>query len=326
MKKFNWGIIGPGRIARNFADAFKALPDAGIYAVASRNPERGAAFAADYGAAKVYNSYDELLRDSEVDAVYIGTPHRFHFENAKAGLLAGKPVLCEKPLTVNAVECQELIRISREQKVFLMEAVWSRYLPVYLQVREWLDRGEIGEVKLIQSTFCINAPADKADRWFNHELAGGALLDLGIYNVNLSQWIYRANPESFVAIGYLGSTNVDEVISVNMHYSNGRISQFTAALTMQASNDVFIYGSKGYIRVHPYICISTQATLYNGEKEVTVSRPLRANGYEYENEEVMRCVRDGLVESPTMTHADTLANMRLMDAIRKQVGLQYSFE
>ena len=131
---FRWGIIGPGRISRNFADGCKVVGGAQIYAVASNNPERGKQFAVDYSASRVYSSYEALAGDPDVDAVYIGTPHRFHFDNAKLCLLAGKPVLCEKPLTVNAAECEELVRIARERKVFLMEAVWSRYQPIYRQV------------------------------------------------------------------------------------------------------------------------------------------------------------------------------------------------
>lgn len=325
-RQFKWGIIGPGRIARDFAGGFKAVSNAEIYAVASNNEERGRKFADEYSAKKVYHSYAELADDPEVDAIYIGTPHRFHFDNAKLCLLAGKPVLCEKPMTVNADECEELVRISRSNKVFLMEAVWSRYLPVYAQIRDWLDTGMIGEVRLINSTFCSNMPREEGDRWFNSDVAGGALLDMGIYNVNLSQWVYGMSPESFVAHGFVGETNVDEVTSVIMHYGYGRMSQFTTGLIAQATNDMFIYGSKGYIRVHPHLCVPTEATLFDGDREITVSKPLRANGYEYENEEVMRCVKSGLLESPVMTLDETLANMHLLDGIRRQIGLRYSFE
>ena len=323
---FKWGIIGPGRISRNFADGCKVVGGAEIYAVASTNPERGQQFAKDYSANKVYTDYEALANDPDVDAVYIGTPHRYHFDNAKLCLLAGKPVLCEKPLTVNAAESEELIRISREQNVFLMEAVWSRYQPIYRQVREWLDNDAIGEVRLVSSTFCNQFPRDADDRWFNHELAGGALLDLGIYNINLSQFVYGDNPETFVVRGYIGDTNVDEVTSAVMYYSGGRISQFTTALTFNAGNDLFVYGSKGHIHVHPHICVPTRATLFDGSNETRVEKLMRANGYEYENEEVIRCVRAGLTESPGMTLAETLANMRLMDAIRREMGLRYSFE
>ncbi|MBN1379132.1 MAG: Gfo/Idh/MocA family oxidoreductase [Gammaproteobacteria bacterium] len=323
---FKWGIIGPGRIAGDFAGGFKAVSNAKIFAVASSHPQRGKKFAEDHSTDKIYNSYAALANDPDVDAVYIGTPHRFHFENARLCLLAGKPVLCEKPLTVNAAECEELIRISRERQVFLMEAVWSRYLPLYQQLREWLDNDVIGEVRLINSTFCNNVARDKDDRWFNHDLAGGALLDMGVYSVNLSQWIYGVNPESFVAQGYIGVSNVDEITSVIMHYGRGRMSQFTTSLITQAANDMLIYGSSGYIHIHPHLCVPTEATLFDGNREITVSKPLRANGYEYEIEEVIRCVQSGLLESPVMTQAETLANMRLMDDIRKQIGLRYRFE
>ncbi len=325
-KRFNWGIIGPGRISRDFANGFSAVTEAELYAVASRDKHRGQQFADEFGIAKVFSSYSEMVDDPRVDAIYIGTPHRFHYDLTKLCLQAGKPVLCEKPLTVNAAECLELIDLSQQNKVFLMEAVWSRYLPVYQQVREWLDENKIGEVRLIHSTFSGNVPRDADDRWFNAELAGGALLDMGIYNVNLSQWVYGKNPESLVAQGHVGETNVDEMTSVVMHYGQGRMSQFTTGLIAEGSNDFSIFGSQGRIRVHPHLCNSTKATLFDGKEEHTVTRPLRANGYEYEIEEATRCIRAGFLESPTMTHAETLANMRVMDDIRQQIGLQYPFE
>ncbi len=325
-KQFNWGIIGPGRISRDFAKGFVAVNEAQLFAVASRDLARGQQFADEFGIDKVLNSYEELAADPDVHAVYIGTPHRFHFDIAKLCLQAGKPVLCEKPLTVNTDECAKLLEISQQNKVFLMEAVWSRYLPVYRQVREWLDDNKIGEVRLIHSTFSGNVPRDADDRWFNSELAGGALLDMGIYNVNLSQWVYGKNPETLVAQGHVGETNVDEMTSVIMHYGEGRMSQFTTGLIADGSNDFSIFGSKGHIRVHPHLCNSTQATLFDGIQETTVTRPLRANGYEYEIEEATRCIQAGLLESSTMTHAETLANMRVLDDIRKQIHLRYPFE
>ena len=325
-KKFNWGILGPGRIAHQFADGLKVIDDATLYAVASSNLERAEAFANEYGGAKTYNSYEALINDPQVDGIYISTPHRFHFDNILQCLKGGKPVLCEKPLTVNAAETRQLIKTARENKVFLMEALWTRYLPIYSVVRQWLDDGAIGEISLMVGTFGFNAPKDKEDRWQNPELAGGTLLDMGVYPIAVSQWVMGAQPKSFVSMAHLGKTGVDELTTVLLKYENEVISQFHSSFLSNNVNDFLIYGSKGHIRIHPNFWGSTKASLVANDQELIVSRPLRAGGFEYQTEEAMRCIRAGLLESPGMSHADTLANMELMDSIRAEIGLKYPFE
>ncbi len=325
-KKFNWGILGPGRIAHEFAAGLKVIDDASLYAVASSKIERAKEFADQYGGAKTYNSYEALVNDPEVDGVYIATPHRFHFENIKLSLNAGKPALCEKPLTVNAAEARELIKLSKEKKVFLMEALWSRYLPIYPVIRKWLDDKAIGEISLMVSSFGFNAPKEADDRWQNPELAGGTLLDMGVYPIAISQWIMKKQPKSAVAMAHIGKTKVDELTTVLMKYDNDVISQFHSSFMSNHVNDFLIYGSKGYIRIHPAFWATTKATLVTDGQELTVEKPLRAGGFEYQTEEAMRCIHAGLLESPGMSHADTLANMELMDSIRAQIGLKYPFE
>jgi predicted dehydrogenase len=325
-KKFKWGILGPGRIAHQFANGLKVIDDASLYAVASSKIERAKEFADEYGGAKTYNSYEVLVNDPEVDGVYIATPHRFHFENVMLALNAGKPVLCEKPLTVNAGETKKLIETSKKNKVFLMEALWSRFLPIYSVIRKWLDEKAIGDISLMMGTFGFNAPKDKDDRWQNPELAGGTLLDMGIYPIAISQWIMQAQPKSFVTMAHIGNTGVDELTTILLKYENDVISQCHSSFMSNHTNDFLIYGSKGYIRIHPAFWGSTKASLVVDDQELTVSRPFRAGGFEYQTEEAMRCVRAGLLESPGMSHADTLANMELMDSIRAEIGLKYPFE
>lgn len=326
-KKFKWGILGPGRIAHAFADGLKVINDASLYAIASSNREKAQAFANEYGGdAKIYNTYEALVNDPEVDGVYIATPHRFHFENTMLALHAGKPVLCEKPLTVNAAETKQLIQTSHESKVFLMEALWTRYLPIYPVIRTWLDEKAIGDINLMVGTFGFNAPKEKDDRWQNPELAGGTLLDMGIYPIAISQWVMQAQPKSFVTMAHIGNTGVDELTTFSLQYENNVISQSHSSFLSNHVNDFLIYGSKGHIRIHPNFWGSTKATLTVNEQELTISRPLRASGFEYQTEEAMRCIHAGLLESPGMSHADTLANMELMDSIRAAIGLKYPFE
>lgn len=235
-ENFRWGILGPGRIAYKFADAFEVIPGAQVYAVGSRSLERAKSFAQNYGAPKAFDSYDALVNDPDVDAVYIATPHRFHFENAMLCLNAGKPVLCEKPLTVNAAQARTLFETARARKLFLMEGLWSRYFPLYRQVRQWLEAGEIGPVQLVTSTFGFTVPHNHEDRLLDHELAGGTLLDMGVYNIALSQWIFEGkNPVSFTAFSSLGETNVDELTSVSLVYADGAVSQFTCNILVPSA-------------------------------------------------------------------------------------------
>ncbi len=325
-RRFNWGIIGPGRIAHQFADGVKVIEDAALYAVASSQPERAKAFAEQHAGEKTYASYEALVNDPQVDAIYIATPHRFHFDNALLCLKAGKPVLCEKPLTVNAAEARQLIETTRANNVFLMEALWTRYLPIYQQVREWLEARLIGDLRLLVSTFGINVSKDQGDRWLNPELAGGTLLDMGVYPIAVSQWVMGQTPRSFCAQAYLGNTGVDELTTALLKYENGVISQFHSSFITNGVNDFLIYGAIGHIRIHANYWGATQATLVTTDQTITVSRPFRGGGFEYQTEEAMRCIRAGLLESPGMSHAHTLANMELMDGIRAEIGLKYPFE
>jgi predicted dehydrogenase len=325
-KNFNWGLIGPGRIAQQFADGLKVIDDAALYAVASSSLERASAFAEKYGGEKTYASYEALVSDPQVDAIYIATPHRFHFENILLCLNAGKPVLCEKPLTVNAAETKKLIETSRAKNVFLMEALWTRCLPIYQQIRQWLDAGVIGEVKFMSSTFGFVVPKTTDDRWLNPELAGGTLLDMGIYPISVSQWVTGQEPESFSVQSLLGKTGVDELTAVILKYPNGVVSQFNSNFLVANVNDFFIYGTQGRIRIHPNYWGASSATLTTEGQELTVTKPLTGGGFEFQTQEAMRCIRAGLLESPRISHAQTLANMELMDKIRAKIGLKYPFE
>ena len=321
-----WGVIGPGRIAHRFAQALDEVEGTKLVAVASRSPERGRDFAQRYGATAYYDSNEALVSDPEVDAIYIATPHRFHHAQARLCLEAGKPVLCEKPFTVNAAQAADLIQLAQAKGLFLMEALWSRYLPIYPHVRGWLDGGEIGAIRLVSSVFCFRPARDPADRKFNHELAGGALLDLGVYNVSLSQWAIRNDPSAVVALAQLGDTGVDELTAVTLVYPEGVVSQFTCSFLVDGVNTFTIYGTDGFVRIGPDFWQSTQATLSVHGRESVATLPFRRNGFEYQIEEAVGCIRSGKGESEGMPLAATLANMKTMDQIREQIGLRYTFE
>jgi len=323
---FKWGIIGPGRIAKKFASAVWKIPSASIYAVASRSSKDPEQLKQTFHAEKYYSSYEELAADKEVDAIYIATPHRFHYENTRLCLDAEKAVLCEKPLTVNAKQADELIRLSQLKQIFLMEALWTRFLPIYGQVRQWLDAGEIGIIRNAESTFGYIAPRNAQDRLLNLQLAGGALLDIGVYNTALTQWVFRKPPQTITAVGQIGETGIDETVSTIMSYENGAFAQFTCSFQAQMLNQFVITGTNGIIIVHPNFWEASQASLIKNGKTKTVKRQLEINGFEYQIKASMRAIREGAIDCPQMMQSDTLANMRTMDTIRQQIGLRYPFE
>lgn len=323
---FKWGIIAPGRIAHNFAKGLKVIDDAELYAVASSDISRAKAFADIFdGAEKTYGSYAELIADPEVDAIYIANPHRFHYNSVEMCLKAGKPVLCEKPLTVTAAESERLFALAEAEGVFLMEALWSRFLPVWQQVRSWLDDEIIGDVKVINSSFGFNIPNDIDDRLLNLDLAGGVLLDMGIYNVAMSQFVMGRDPISVMADGIVGETGVDVRSSGLLNYG-GPVSMFTSNFQAQTANDMTISGTEGSIVIDAEFWAAQKATLtIHGGNTTIIEKPFRASGFEYQIEEAMRCIRQGKLQSDVIPWKDTLGNMRTMDQILSQIGVEYPF-
>ncbi len=325
-KTFNWGIIGPGRIAEKFAEAVQKIPGAALHAIASRSAKDPTALAKSFGAEKCYGSYEALAEDPDVDAIYIATPHRFHYENVKLCLEAEKAVLCEKSFTVNAAQAEELFTISQNKQLFVMEALWTRFLPIYESIRSWINAGEIGELRHVYSTLGFVAKRDPNDRLLNIALAGGTVLDLGVYTSGLSQWVMGENPQQIQASGYIGETGVDETINVTYQYGNNASAQFCCTFAFEPPNQLLIYGSKGRISVHTSFVSGSEASLEKGKQRKTIQKPLKINGFEYQIEASMQAIRDGRLDCPQMTQADTLGNMRALDAIRKQIGLNYPFE
>jgi len=335
---FAWALIGPGKIARRFAGAVSGMPGSELRAVLGRDATRTADFAAnctniDGSRPVVARSIDELLADPRIDGIYIATPHAQHGEWVRQCLDAGKPVLCEKPLVPNLAQGRALVHLASARQVFLMEAVWTRFLPIYAVVARWLRDGAIGELRAMQSSFCFPAPFEPAGRLYNPALAGGALLDIGIYNLTVTRWVLQAalgacpEPLSIHATGVLAPTGVDQRVTATLQFPGGLDSQFICGLDGCAENALTIIGERGVIKLPTRFWQATEALLQRwDEPQQHVQEPFRVNGFEYEIEEAQRCIRAGLIESPRMTHADTLATLGWMDEIRRQVGVRYPFE
>ncbi len=340
-----WAIVGPGKIAHQFAGAVAALPHTHVRSVYGRNRANAQAFA-DHWTPKaaapgdtvhVATSLDELLADPGVHAVYVATPHAQHGAAVRAALLAGKAVLCEKPLVAHLAEGEQLVALARERGVFLMEALWTRFLPAYQVAGRWLHEGAgpgvIGPVRAIQSSFCFNTPFDATHRNFDPALAGGALLDLGVYNLAITRWVLEPapgrcpEPVHMQAHAVLAPTGVDQRLAATLVFDGGVTSQFVCGFDASSDNTMHILGERGSIVFRRGFSYATEVVLnLPGQAQQVVAAPFRVNGFEYEVEEALRCMRAGLLESPQMPHAESLALLRWMDALRRQVGVRYPFE
>ena len=323
---FRWGILGTGSIAKQFAKGLKALPDHALAAVGSRSQASADAFATEQGAARAHASYEALVADPAIDAIYVATPHPLHRANTVLALDHGKAVLCEKPFAVNAVEAEAMVAAAGRNRRFLMEAMWTRFLPATRQVAAWLASGAIGDVRMLNVDFGFRCGWDPTSRILAPALAGGALLDVGIYTLDYAHLVFGCQPASFAAKAHLGETGVDEQTAILASYPGGALAALTCAVRTNTPQDVWIHGSEGRIHV-PSFWRATSATLMpDGKEAQTVTLPFIGNGYEYQAIEVARCVREGRRESDVMPLAETLATMRTMDAIRAQIGLRYPMD
>lgn len=326
MADFNWGILGPGRIARKFANCVNLLKGSTLHAIASQSSKDIKGLKKELKAKIGYNSYEELVQDKEVQAIYIATPHRFHYENAYLCLTHNKPVLIEKSITVNRVEMQRLLDISTEMNIFMMEAMWTRFLPVALQIKKWINAEEIGTLIMATSAFGFKAPRNHDDRWLNQQLAGGAVLDLSVYNVAASQMVFGSRPRNIIAEGFIGPTGVDEMINAKLEYEDGGTSTFMSTLLARPPTALQIWGTKGNILTEAPFNSAEKAFLFNKSGETIFEKNHPINGFEYQILETQRCIEAGLIESPLMSRKDSLDNLKVMDEIRRQIGLRYPFE
>jgi predicted dehydrogenase len=321
-----WGILGTGNIAKQFARGLKALPDAELVAVGSRSEDTADLFADTFNIPHRHASYEALANDPDVDVVYIGTPHSYHRDNAILCLEAGKSVLCEKPFAINAHQAAEMIRVARDNDLFLMEAMWTRFMPIMVKVRELLREKVIGDVRIVEADFGFRTNFNPKSRLFDPALGGGALLDVGIYPVNLA-FMVLGPPTRITSLAHLGPTHVDEQGAIIFGYRHGELALLSTAIRTQTPNEAFLMGTNGQIHIHPrWWFPATMTVSVQGEKSETIQLALEGNGYNYEAAEVMRCLRDGDTESPIMPLHETLSIMETLDEIRSQWGLKYPME
>lgn len=326
-REIRWGIMGAGRIAGWFSTGLTVIPNAHRYAVASRTAEKGRKFAEEYGYEKYYGSYEELLQDPKVDVVYIATPVREHYANIKMCLEAGKHVLCEKSLTVNAKQAQEVTALAREKKLFLMEAMWTKCQPAFLQMKKWISDGLIGEVKAADLRFYT--ACGKGHRLYRHELAGGALLDLGYYPVTVAAALLGTHPDGIQNHSIIGEGNVDYLDSIVPEYGDGRFAHLSCGLGAEKMVSFYVLGTKGRITIQDeffFQAQKVQAVNFDNEVLASFDGSFLANGYEFEAMEVMKCLENNQTESELVPLDDTVAVMQILDECRKQADFKFDFE
>lgn len=324
QKSYNWGIIGPGRIAHKFAEGLKELPNARLLAVASRAKERADAFAGKFGIEKSYEGYNLLAKDPDIDIVYIATPHTEHCSNTLMCLEQRKAVLCEKPMAINTREVKTMANTAKEHSTFLMEALWTRFLPSTLKVQELIAKNVIGDVQMMKADFGFVGNKDPEWRLFNKTLGGGALLDVGIYPLFLTRLIL-GNPSDLKAFATIGATGVDDSCSVIMKFPEGQLAEIYASIITDTETEATIYGTKGKIMLNRrFFAPTTIDIIYHNGTNEHVAVPSQGNGYNYEAQEVMRCLDQNLTESPMMPLDFTFDIMNMMDDIRKECGLVYT--
>lgn len=317
MNRIRWGIVGPGNMAHKFADALKILQDGELCAVASRSKQKAEGFGEEYGISKdrCYGSYEELAKDKHIDAVYVAVPNVFHKEISILLLKNGKAVLCEKPVAMNEREAREVIEVARDNKMFFMEAMWTRFLPIYEKVNSWIRDGLIGEVRMFQGDFGISRYLSPEGIKLNPVLGGGALLDIGIYPVSLCHYLFHEIPSNVKSIVYIGETGVDVQTTVNFGFQGGKIAGFCCTLNAVTPGLGHIMGTKGRI-VLPQYWKCENALLCCDGKEEEVIIPHICNGYEFEIQEVMNCIKSGKLESVKMSWKESIEVMHTIDLIK----------
>lgn len=317
-KKIKWGIIGPGRIAQQFAHDMPFATKGELLAVASRDMTRSEAFAKAYNIPMAYGSYDEMLANPEIDAVYIAVPHAFHYEVALQVMDAGKAVLCEKPLTITTEKCDAMCIVAQEKGLYLMEGMWTYFLPPVLKAKAWLAEGRIGGLHHLQCDFGWVQPKNDKDRWYNPDLAGGALFDMGCYNLAMADFFIDKELQSFSMIGRKASTGVDEVVNLMLDYGDCD-AMLQTSFVCNFPNACRLIGEKGYIEITDFWS-SKKCTLHLNDGTTEIFEDKRhIFGFNYEIDAVSQDILDGKLQSEVVPHTYSQKIMRLMEAVLSEM-------
>lgn len=325
---FNWGIIGLGKIARKFAEDLRRLPNARLLAVASTSMERAQAFAGEFGATYSFGRYEDIVHCPDLHAVYVATPHVLHAENALLCLEQGLPVLCEKPFAMNLAEARHIVSTARRHRAFLMEALWTRFIPAFDYALALAEQGEIGKIHTVKADFGYNMPFDPHSRVYNKALGGGSLLDIGVYPALLALFVLgKPLPEDILAAATFTPTDVDESCAFTFKYPENQLALGHSTVAANTPVEAWLYGTDGAIYLHPRWHHTQKVTVSHYEGREVVRRdaefPYEGWGYHFEAAHVMECVRNGLLESDRVPLDFTLDLMDTLDTIREKIGLEY---
>lgn len=319
-------VLGAGGVAKDMAATLVLMKDVERYAVAARDCGRAKAFAEQYGFKKAYGSYQELAEDPEVELVYIATPHSHHYEHAKLCLEHGKHVLCEKAFTANAGQAEELIELAKSRRLLVAEAIWTRYQPMSALLQEIIQSGEIGEVTSVTASFGV--PLFHVQRMTDPLLAGGALLDLGVYPITFASIVLGGEVKEVVTAAVLTDRQVDARNSITLIYEGGQMAVLNSNMESFTDSRGVVNGTKGYIVVEGINNFREIRVYVPGKKqEKRYGRPAdQISGYEYEVRSAMKAIREGSIECPEMPHHEILRVMKLMDGLREKWGVRFPFE
>ncbi len=322
-KNIRWGILGLGKIAHKFAADLLLVDSAVLQGVASRSEDKAKAFGSQYGAINHYGSYEALLNDPEIDVVYIATPHVLHYENTMSCLAHNKAVLCEKPMGMNAQQVAHMIQTAQEKELFLMEGIWTCFVPATKKLLELLDQKAIGQLLTLQADFGFKAPYEPEKRLFKKALGGGALLDIGLYPLFLSLLVL-GKPKTLKALARFTETGVDSYVSIIAEFEAAAMGLLEATLETKTPTVAEIYGTQGKIKIHSRFHQSEAISLYDAdENESRFDLPLSGNGYVHEIEEVHACLLAGQTESNKLPLDISLELAELLDQVRQEIGLHY---
>lgn len=319
------GIMGCGAMAETFADTLRQMDEAECFAAASRSQERAAEFARKYGFEKAYGSYRELCEDPEVELIYIATPHSSHYDNMEMCIRHKKPVLCEKSFTLNAEEAERIRALAQKEQVFAAEAIWTRYMPSRNMIQEVIESGIIGNISSLTAN--LSYPIAHKERIMRPELAGGALLDIGVYGINFALMHFGTDIERIESSVRMTDTGVDAMESITFFYRSGRMAVMTHDIYSRSDRKGIFYGDKGYIIVEN-INNPQSISVFDTEDRLLqrIDVPEQISGYEYEVRECIKAVRSGEKESSSMPLSDSIEVMKIMDQLRGQWGLVYPQE